>query len=220
MNLWPYLPLGAIGNPVSDRAWAIFLGCFLAAVALGLLVLSWTRWGQSKLLTKCIAIAFLAHIWLLLYAYGTRIPYGNPADGTGSQGTQLALVESKTSVSVAWTPQDSTAAPHDDESWSDPPSLQNADTIGDPSADPRTDSDSHSTPLWNRSLESQRAPDFALLGDGKSAKLGWHMQDYNLHGAAGNAAAATAIKGQALLDAVGVQLAKLIQEITRFEPLI
>jgi hypothetical protein len=71
-------------------------------------------------------------------------------------------VESKTSVSVAWTPQDSTAAPHDEESWSDPPSLQNADTIGDPSADPRTDSDSHSTPLWNRSLESPSVPDFAL----------------------------------------------------------
>jgi hypothetical protein len=162
MNLWPYLLLGAIGNPVSDRAWAIFLGCFLAAVALGLLVLSWTRWGQSKLLTKCIAIAFLAHIWLLLYAYGTRIPYGSPADGTGSQGTQLALVESKTSVSVAWTPQDSTAAPHDEESWSDPPSLQDADTTADPSADPRTDSDPHSTPLWNRSLESPSVPDFAL----------------------------------------------------------
>ena len=162
MNLWPYLLLGAIGNPVSDRAWAIFLGCFLAAVALGLLVLSWTRWGQSKLLTKCIAIAVLAHIWLLLYAYGTRIPYGSSADGTGSQGTQLALVQSKSSVSVAWTPEDSTALPQDDESWSDPPSLQNADITGDPSADPRTDSDSHSTPLWNRSLESPSVPDFAL----------------------------------------------------------
>ncbi|RLT16915.1 MAG: hypothetical protein DWI26_03320 [Planctomycetota bacterium] len=163
MNLWPYLLLGAIGNPVSDRAWAIFLGCFLAAVALGLLVLSWTRWGQSKLLTKCIAIAVLAHIWLLLYAYGTRIPYGSSADGTGSQGTQLALVQSKSSVSVAWTPEDSTALPQDDESWSDPPSLQNADTTaGDPSEYPRTDSDSHSTPLWNRSLESPSVPDFAL----------------------------------------------------------
>ena len=162
MNLWPYLLLGAIGNPVSDRAWAIFLGCFLAAVALGLLVLSWTRWGQSKLLTKCIAIAVLAHIWLLLYAYGTRIPYGSSANGTGSQGTQLALVQSKSSVSVAWTPEDSTALPQDDESWSDPPSLQNADITGDPSADPRTDSDSHSTPLWNRSLESPSVPGFAL----------------------------------------------------------
>lgn len=163
MNLWPYLLLGAIGNPVSDRAWAIFLGCFLAAVALGLLVLSWTRWGQSKLLTKCIAIAVLAHIWLLLYAYGTRIPYGSSADGTGSQGTQLALVQSKSSVSVAWTPEDSTALPQDDESWSDPPSLQNMDTTaGDPSEYPRTNSDSHSTPPWNRSLESPSVPDFAL----------------------------------------------------------
>lgn len=162
MNLWPNLLLGAIGNPVSDRAWAIFLGCFLAAVALGLLVLSWTRWGQSKLLTKCIAIAVLAHIWLLLYAYGTRIPYGSSADGTGSQGTQLALVQSTTSVSVAWTPQDATAVPHDDESWSDPPSLQDADTTGDPSADPRTDSDSNATPLWNRSLESPSVSDLAL----------------------------------------------------------
>ena len=70
------------------------------------------------------------------------------------------------------------------------------------------------------SASEQRSKDFALLGDGKCAKLGWHMQDYNLHGAAGHASAATAVKGQALLDAVGVQLAKLIQEITRFEPLI
>jgi len=66
----------------------------------------------------------------------------------------------------------------------------------------------------------KRAKDFQLLGNGQSAKLGWHMQDYNPHGAAGNAAAATAAKGQALLDAVGVQLAQLLQEMMRFEPLI
>jgi creatinine amidohydrolase len=70
------------------------------------------------------------------------------------------------------------------------------------------------------SAAEQRAQAFELLGDGKSAKLGWHMQDYNPHGAAGNAAAATADKGQALLQAVGMQLAKLIQEIARFEPVI
>jgi hypothetical protein len=119
--------------------------------------------GQSKLLTKCIAIAVLAHIWLLLYAYGTRIPYGSSADGTGSQGTQLALVQSKSSVSVAWTPEDSTALPQDDEPWSDPPSLQGTDTTAVDTSDyPRTDSDSNSTPLWNRSLESPSVPDFAL----------------------------------------------------------
>lgn len=70
------------------------------------------------------------------------------------------------------------------------------------------------------SSSEQRAQNFELLGNGQSAKLGWHMQDYNPHGAAGNAAAATAVKGQALLDAVGVQLAKLLQELMRFEPLI
>jgi creatinine amidohydrolase len=70
------------------------------------------------------------------------------------------------------------------------------------------------------SASEQRSKDFTLLGDGKSAKLGWHMQDYNPHGAAGNAAAATAEKGQALLQAVGVQLAQLLQELQRFTPLI
>jgi creatinine amidohydrolase len=51
------------------------------------------------------------------------------------------------------------------------------------------------------------------LGNGKSAKLGWQMQDYNRHGAAGNAAAATAVKGQALLDASSRALAQLLCEI-------
>jgi creatinine amidohydrolase len=40
------------------------------------------------------------------------------------------------------------------------------------------------------------------------------MQDYNAEGAAGNAAAATAEKGQVLLDAAGKQLALLLQEIS------
>jgi creatinine amidohydrolase len=39
------------------------------------------------------------------------------------------------------------------------------------------------------------------------------MQDYNPLGAAGNAAAATAEKGQALLNAAGQSLAQLFMEI-------
>jgi creatinine amidohydrolase len=49
---------------------------------------------------------------------------------------------------------------------------------------------------------------------GQSAKLGWHMQDYNAAGAAGNAAAATTEKGQALLDAAATQLAALVREMS------
>jgi creatinine amidohydrolase len=52
-----------------------------------------------------------------------------------------------------------------------------------------------------------------LLGDGRSAKLGWHMQDYNPQGAAGNATAATPEKGVALLKAAGEQLARLLDEV-------
>ena len=64
-----------------------------------------------------------------------------------------------------------------------------------------------------RSTSQDRAGRFEILGNGKSAKLGWQMQDYNRHGAAGNAAAATPAKGQALLDASGRALAQLLCEI-------
>ena len=68
------------------------------------------------------------------------------------------------------------------------------------------------------STAQDRAAQFAILGDGRSAKLGWQMQDYNPHGAVGNAAAATAEKGRALLDAMGRSLAQLLAEIDRLPP--
>ena len=74
----------AIGDLSSSRIWAIVLGVLLAAVAIALLVASWTKWGQTKSLSKCIALAFLAHVWLLMYAYGTRIV--TPGFGGGNQG--------------------------------------------------------------------------------------------------------------------------------------
>ncbi len=63
------------------------------------------------------------------------------------------------------------------------------------------------------STSQDRAQEFAILGNGKTAKLGWQMQDYNPHGAAGNAAAATPEKGQALVDAAGRALAQLLSEV-------
>ena len=63
------------------------------------------------------------------------------------------------------------------------------------------------------STSQGRAEQPGLLGDGRSAKLAWQMQDYNAHGAAGNAAAATAEKGRAVLDAAGRSLAQLLVEI-------
>ena len=63
------------------------------------------------------------------------------------------------------------------------------------------------------SKSQDRAGRFSILGNGKSAKLGWQMQDYNGHGAVGNAAAATAGKGHSVLEAAGRSLARLLSEI-------
>jgi creatinine amidohydrolase len=63
------------------------------------------------------------------------------------------------------------------------------------------------------STSQDRAAKFSILGDGRSAKLAWQMQDYNPQGAVGNAAAATADKGRALLGAAGRSLARLLVEM-------
>ena len=64
-----------------------------------------------------------------------------------------------------------------------------------------------------RSTSQDRAGRYSLLGNGKSAKLGWAMQDYHPAGAVGNAAAATADKGQGVVQAAAAQLALLLEEL-------
>jgi creatinine amidohydrolase len=66
-----------------------------------------------------------------------------------------------------------------------------------------------------RSTSQDRSERYAILGNGKSAKLGWQMQDYHPAGAVGNAAAATAAKGQAVVEAAAQQLAALLQELAQ-----
>ncbi len=68
------------------------------------------------------------------------------------------------------------------------------------------------------SSAQDRAQRFAILGNGKSAKLGWQMQDYHPAGAVGNAAAASADKGRALVAAAGLGLARLLAEMDQLSP--
>jgi len=68
------------------------------------------------------------------------------------------------------------------------------------------------------SSSEARAAQFALLGNGQAAKLGWQMQDLNPKGAAGNALAATAATGRAALDFVGRRFAALLAEIAQLPP--
>lgn len=65
-----------------------------------------------------------------------------------------------------------------------------------------------------RTQSEERAQNYPLLGNGTTAKLGWQMQDYNPSGAAGDATLATAAKGHAVISAAGLQLARLLQEIS------
>jgi creatinine amidohydrolase len=62
-----------------------------------------------------------------------------------------------------------------------------------------------------------RASSFDILGNGRTAKFAWQMQDYNADGAAGDAAAATAEKGNCVLDAAARSLAALLVEIERLD---
>lgn len=64
------------------------------------------------------------------------------------------------------------------------------------------------------STAQMRAERYPLLGNGRSAKFGWQIQDYNPAGAVGNAAAATADKGRALVESSARQLAVLLQEVS------
>jgi creatinine amidohydrolase len=65
-----------------------------------------------------------------------------------------------------------------------------------------------------RSTSENRAAKYPILGNGKSAKLGWQMQDYNAKGAAGNALQATADKGLRVIAAAGKSLATLLAEVS------
>lgn len=69
-----------------------------------------------------------------------------------------------------------------------------------------------------RSTSQDRAAAHAILGNGRSAKMGWAMEDYHPAGAVGNAAAATADKGRVVVRTAGHALAQLLGELHALPP--
>ena len=63
------------------------------------------------------------------------------------------------------------------------------------------------------STSEMRAGKYHFIGNGRSAKLGWAMEDYNPAGAAGNAAAATAERGEKMVQSAARGLVALLGEI-------
>ena len=63
------------------------------------------------------------------------------------------------------------------------------------------------------STSEERSKKYALIGNGKSAKMGWAVEDYHPSGAVGNAAAATAERGSAMVAAAARGLVQLLGEV-------
>ena len=77
--------------PIWDRLVALFstpsLQLFLvigfAIVALAVIILAMTRWGQTRPIMKCVILSVAAHILLLGYFYGTNLIFQYPAINPG-----------------------------------------------------------------------------------------------------------------------------------------
>lgn len=63
------------------------------------------------------------------------------------------------------------------------------------------------------STSEVRAGKYHFIGNGRSAKLGWAIEDYNPAGAVGNAAAATAERGAQMVQSAAEGLVALLGEI-------
>ncbi|QNN57230.1 creatininase family protein [Diaphorobacter ruginosibacter] len=68
-----------------------------------------------------------------------------------------------------------------------------------------------------RSTSQDRAERFAILGNGRSAKMGWAIEDYNPSGAVGDSASATADQGARVVQAAAASLARLLAELHALE---
>jgi hypothetical protein len=103
---WAYL--------THTRMWAILFGIVFAVLAITLLIASRTRWGQAKPLTKCVVLSVLAHVWLLMYALGTRtvLPQGDPHGS--QQNMSVSFEESLLELSPASVDEMATAEEAED----------------------------------------------------------------------------------------------------------
>src|SRR3954471_13585239 len=64
--------------------WVAWGGSLVLSIAL--VVLMWTRWGQSRPLQKCAALSLLVHLMLAFLTMTVRIVVGDGGGGGGSLG--------------------------------------------------------------------------------------------------------------------------------------
>ncbi len=82
-------------------------------LAIALLVLALTRWGQSRPVWKCVILSFVAHILLLGYAYGTHLMFEAPEVVNKPDPLRVNLVEEVGESFAGQEIVDATPAPWD-----------------------------------------------------------------------------------------------------------
>ena len=94
-----------------SRLWDVFttpsLTLFLligsAILVIGLLILTATRWGHARPITKCVILSVIAHILLLGYAYGTRMMFNHPV-AKKQEAVNVNLIEYEYEDEIEETP--------------------------------------------------------------------------------------------------------------------
>src|SRR4051794_31809112 len=72
------------------------------ALSIALVVLMWTRWGQSRPLQKCAALSLLVHLILAFLTMTVRIVAGDGGGGGGGIPIRVRIVQDRgTSTAVA-----------------------------------------------------------------------------------------------------------------------
>ena len=82
------------GEILSPRNMGIVLWVGLALLTISLVVVSRTRWGQAKPLSKCVALSLYAHVLFMGYAYGTTLIFDQPEVSRASS-IRVAVLEAE-----------------------------------------------------------------------------------------------------------------------------
>lgn len=84
----------------ADRTWALLLAGAAAFTAVALIALSRTKWGRAKPLVKCVVFSVVAHVWLLMYAYGTKLSGPGSPNGSLNAPERLFMLVDESSGQV------------------------------------------------------------------------------------------------------------------------
>lgn len=102
-HAWSAVTEGAF---FSSRNMGMVLWAGLAFLTMALIVISRTRWGQAKPLSKCVALSLYAHVLFMGYAYGTKLIF-DPPQVPRSPSIRVAVIDAEQQTERS----DQTAAP-------------------------------------------------------------------------------------------------------------